>query len=75
MAETPGINHLVFAAHRRVPDRDRSKLLALILSWRASDHGRAILATGAWPGFVTAHDADYAQVRNYNTRLRALAQR
>jgi phosphonate transport system substrate-binding protein len=75
MAETPAINHLVFAAHRRVPAIDRSKLLALILSWPDTDQGRAILAAGSWPRFVRAHDADYAQVREYGTRLRMLAHR
>jgi ABC-type phosphate/phosphonate transport system substrate-binding protein len=74
MAEAPGINHVVFATHPRVPGIDRSKLLALILSWRDTEQGRAILATGSWPGFVAAHDTDYAQVRNYNARLRILAQ-
>lgn len=75
IAETPAINHLVFATHPRVPDADRKKLLALILSWPDTEHGRAILATGSWPRFVTADDADYAQVRAYNARLRMLAQR
>jgi phosphonate transport system substrate-binding protein len=75
MAETPAINHLVFATHQRVPGIDRTKLLALMLSWPDSEQGRAILAAGPWPRFVAAHDADYAQVRDYNARLRMLAQR
>jgi phosphonate transport system substrate-binding protein len=75
MAETPAINHLVFATHQRVPGIDQSKLLALMLSWPDSEQGRAILATGSWPRFVPAHDADYAQVRDYNARLRMLARR
>ena len=75
MAETPAINHLIFAIHPRVPDLDRKKLLALILSWPDTDQGRAILAAGSWPRFVAAQDADYADVRNFNTRLRMLAQR
>ena len=75
MAESPAINNLVFATHRRVSGIDRRKLLALILSWPGTDQGRAILATGSWPRFVAAHDTDYAQVRNYNIRLRKLAQR
>ena len=74
MAESPAVNHLVFAMHPRVPDLDRKKLLGLILSWPDTEQGRAILAAGSWPRFVTAHDADYAQVRNYNARLRILAQ-
>jgi ABC-type phosphate/phosphonate transport system substrate-binding protein len=74
MAEGPTINHLVFATHPRVPGSDRSKLLSLILSWPDTEQGRAIIAIGSWPRFVTARDADYAQVRNYNARLRILAQ-
>jgi ABC-type phosphate/phosphonate transport system substrate-binding protein len=75
MAETPAINSLVFAIHRRVAGIDRTRLLALILSWPGNAQGRAILAAGHWPGFVAAHDADYAQVRNYEARMRMLAQR
>lgn len=75
MAETPAINHLVFATHPRVPEFERRKLLALILSWPDTEQGRAILAAGSWPPFVAAHDADYAQVRAYHARLRKLAQR
>jgi phosphonate transport system substrate-binding protein len=75
MAESPPINHLVFATHARVPEFDRKELLALILAWPDTERGRAILATGAWPRFVAARDEDYAQVRDYDTRLRTLAQR
>ena len=75
MAETPAINQVVFATHRRVPGSDRRKLLDLILSWPDTDQGRTILATGAWPRFVRARDADYAQVREYGSRLRMLARR
>jgi phosphonate transport system substrate-binding protein len=74
MAETPAINHLLLATHPRVPELDRRKLRALILSWPDTEQGRAILTTGAWPPFVTAHDADYAQVRAHTARLRKLAQ-
>lgn len=74
-AETPGIANLVFAAHRRVPRTDRARLRALILSWPKTEQGRAILAAGAWPGFVAAHDADYAKVRSFAARLRWLAGR
>ena len=75
MTETLGINHLLFATHPRVSDLDRRKLLTVILSWPGTEEGRAILAGGAWPGFVSAHDADYMQVRDYNARLRTLAHR
>jgi ABC-type phosphate/phosphonate transport system substrate-binding protein len=75
MAATPPINHLVFATHARMPDFDRKELLALILSWPDTEQGRAILATGSWPRFIAARDEDYAQVRDYDTRLRTLAQR
>jgi phosphonate transport system substrate-binding protein len=75
MAESPAIPNLVFAAHGRVPRTERMKLLALILSWPHTEQGRAILATGAWPGFVVAEDADYAEVRSFGDRLRMHAER
>jgi ABC-type phosphate/phosphonate transport system substrate-binding protein len=75
MAETPAINNLVIATHRRVAGIDQRTLLALILSWPENEQGRAILAAGPWPRFVAAHDADYAQVRKYEARMRMLAHR
>jgi ABC-type phosphate/phosphonate transport system substrate-binding protein len=75
MAESPGIPHLVFATHPRLPRTERMKLLGLILSWPDTEQGRAILAIGAWPGFVAARDTDYAQVRSIGGRLRLHAER
>jgi ABC-type phosphate/phosphonate transport system substrate-binding protein len=75
LAETPAINNLTFATHRRLADIDRRRLLALILSWPETEGGRAILAAGSWPRFMAAHDADYAQVRTYEDRMRMLAHR
>jgi phosphonate transport system substrate-binding protein len=75
MAESAAIPNVVFAAHGRLPRTERMKLLALILSWPHTEQGRAILATGAWPGFVIAQDADYAEVRSFGARMRMHAQR
>lgn len=75
MAESPAIPNLVFAAHGRLPRTERMQLLALILSWPHTEQGRAILATGAWPGFVVAQDADYAEVRSFGDRMRMHADR
>jgi ABC-type phosphate/phosphonate transport system substrate-binding protein len=75
MAASPATNNLVFATHPRVPEPERAKLSASILAWPDTEQGQAILAAGSWPRFVPAQDADYAQVRNYDTRLRMLAQR
>jgi len=75
MAETAPVNHFVIAVHERVPEGDRAKLLAGILAWPDSPQGQAILATGAWPGFVVAEDADYDEIRRYRSRLRTLARR
>jgi phosphonate transport system substrate-binding protein len=75
LAESPAVPNLLFAAHRRLPRAERAKLLALILSWPNTEEGRAILATGAWPGFIAAEDADYAQVRSFGARLRMRAER
>lgn len=75
LAETAPINHLVIATHERVPAAARARLLADILSWPGTAKGRAILAAGAWPGFVAAKDSEYDQIRRYRSRLRALAQK
>ena len=75
MAESRAIKHLVFAVHPRVPEPDRAALRALIMSWPQTEQGRAILAAGAWPGFVAARDADYQEVRDYHARLAEFVQR
>jgi ABC-type phosphate/phosphonate transport system substrate-binding protein len=79
MTETEPISHLVIAVHSRVPDAARAKLLADILSWPRTEHGRAILAAGGWPGFVAARDGDYHEIRRQRAQrarqLSGLAQR
>jgi phosphonate transport system substrate-binding protein len=75
MAESHGVNHLVFAVHPRVPENEREDLRSLILSWSSTEQGRAILAVGPWPSFVAATDADYDDVRRYATRIGRLAAR
>jgi ABC-type phosphate/phosphonate transport system substrate-binding protein len=74
MIETAPINHFVFAVHERVPEADRAKLLGCILGWSHTEAGRAVLAAGAWSGFVPAEDQEYDQVRRYSTRLKSYAQ-
>ena len=75
LAESAPINHLVIAAHARLPAAERARLLATILSWPGTAKGRAILAAGAWPGFVAAKDSEYHDIRRYRSRLRTLAHR
>jgi phosphonate transport system substrate-binding protein len=75
MVESRPIKHVVFAVHPRVPEADRAALRALIMSWPQTEQGRAILAAGAWPGFVAARDADYQEVRDYHARLAEFVQR
>jgi phosphonate transport system substrate-binding protein len=72
MAESGAVKHLVFAAHPRLPAAEREKLRSLILSWPHTDQGRAILAIGSWPRFVTARDADYEEVRRHSARVEHL---
>jgi phosphonate transport system substrate-binding protein len=74
MIETAPIPHFLFAVHERVPEADRVKLLDCILEWSTTEAGRAVLAAGAWPGFVPAEDQDYDQVRRDRRRLSASAQ-
>lgn len=57
----PGV---AIVAHQRVPEPVRERLRAAILSWPASDAGRAILAEAEWPGFVAAQNADYDEIRH-----------
>lgn len=75
MAETAPVNHFVIAVHDRVPEGDRAKLLATVLAWPDNPQGRAILATGAWPGFVVAEDAEYDEIRSYRSRLHTLVRK
>jgi phosphonate transport system substrate-binding protein len=69
MAESSALAHLVFAAHPRLPAAEREKLRSMILSWPHTDPGRAILAIGSWPRFVTADDTDYEEVRRHKVRI------
>jgi ABC-type phosphate/phosphonate transport system substrate-binding protein len=74
MIETAPIRHFVFAVHERVPAADRARLLDCILAWSHTEAGRAVLAAGAWAGFVPARDQEYDQVRRYSSRLKSFAQ-
>jgi ABC-type phosphate/phosphonate transport system substrate-binding protein len=73
VAETSPVNHLVFAVHPRMPAAEAAMLQARIVHWSDDEKGRAILASGAWPGFVVAEDADYDEVRAYRRRHQRLA--
>ena len=75
MAESRPVKHLVLAAHPRLPEAERETLRTLVLSWANTEQGRAMLATGSWPAFVAAQDADYDDVRRYANRLERLARR
>lgn len=75
MAQTAPTRHFALAVHERVPSADRARLLQCLLGLPNSAEGRAILAATAWPRFVAAQDGDYAQVRRYRKRKRAMAQR
>jgi phosphonate transport system substrate-binding protein len=75
IAESGSTEHLVFAAHPRIPDDQRTKLRSLILSWPLTAEGRAIMAIGSWPRFIPAQDADYEEVRNVDSRPETLAER
>jgi hypothetical protein len=65
----------VLAAHPRIPDDQRTQLRSLILSWPLTAEGRAIMAIGSWPRFIPAQDADYEEVRNFESRPETLAER
>ena len=63
--KTVRIPHALFAAHRRVSQRDRDILLETILGWPNTEEGKKILDGGQFIPFVAAKDSDYEVVRRY----------
>jgi phosphonate transport system substrate-binding protein len=63
LAQTRSVRHFVIAAHASVPESERAKLQAHILSWPDTPQGRRVLAAGSWSGFVAADDREYDEVR------------
>lgn len=64
---TPPLPHIVFMARDRVPAAERATLQALIVGWRDSDEGRALLAGLGFPGWAPPRPADYEVMRGFDT--------
>lgn len=74
MFETPAVDPFAFAIHARVPETERRQLQQLIRDWCATDAGRAVLANGAWEGFVGIGHTDYERARRYRSQAQKFAQ-
>ncbi len=63
VGESKAIPHSLFVVHPRVPESERQKVLATILSWGNTEEGRKILQRGAFMPFKVISDQDYDVVR------------
>ena len=63
--ETKPIPNVVIAAHPRLSEADRAKLIQTVLTWPDTAEGRQILADAGWEGFVAADDHDYDELRRW----------
>lgn len=63
--ETAPIPNVVIAAHPRLSEADRTKLIQTVLAWPDTAEGRQILADAGWEGFVAADDHDYDELRRW----------
>ena len=57
------IPHVLYIVHKRVPEKDRKKLLEIILGWPNSPEGRNILKISRMIKFKEAKDKDYDILR------------
>lgn len=69
LARSQTIPHALIAVHSRVPENERERLRAAILSWPDSPEGRRLLAAGELTPFQLALDDDYDVVRNHWKRF------
>lgn len=63
------IPHALIAVHSRVPEGERERLRATILSWPDSPEGRRLLEAGELAPFQLAADDEYDVVRNHWKRF------
>jgi ABC-type phosphate/phosphonate transport system substrate-binding protein len=71
----PPVRHFAFAAHSRMPEEERARLKALILSWNDRESGEMVATLGLEQGFAPIDDGDYDSVRLQRSQLQTLAQR
>ncbi len=65
MSESESIPHTLFAAHPRVPVKDRELLLENIMSWANTPEGKVILERGKMTPFTPVTNDDYNVVRKF----------
>ncbi|WP_214660598.1 phosphate/phosphite/phosphonate ABC transporter substrate-binding protein [sulfur-oxidizing endosymbiont of Gigantopelta aegis] len=63
--ETPGIPHVLYAVHRRVPEEAREAIKQAILTWPEREAGKKILQIRNFSTFVPANDVEYNVVRDF----------
>lgn len=61
--KTREIPHVLFAAHKRVPEKLREEAIKEITTWNKTNGKRKLLTNAKFPPFVRALDADYNVVR------------
>ena len=70
IGETPSIPHTLFAAHSRIPEKDREKIIATILSWDKTATGKKILERGKLTPYKRVKNSDYDSVRQIEKQTR-----
>jgi phosphonate transport system substrate-binding protein len=61
--KTKSIPHVLFAAHKRVPEKLRQQAIQVITSWDDIEKKKKLLTNAKFPSFVPATDTDYNAVR------------
>lgn len=61
--KTKSIPHVLFAAHKRVPENLRQKAIQVITTWDDIEQKKKLLTNAKFPPFVPATDSEYDVVR------------
>lgn len=61
--KTKSIPHVLFAAHKRMPEKQRQMALKIITTWDNIEEKKQLLTNGKFPPFVPTNDAEYDVVR------------
>lgn len=69
LGKSQTIPHALVAVHTRVPEAERERLRATILSWADTPDGRKLLERGELKPFQAVADAEYDVVRKYWRRV------
>jgi ABC-type phosphate/phosphonate transport system substrate-binding protein len=62
--KTKSIPHVLFAAHKRVPEKYRQHAMNIITTWDDIEEKKQLLTNGKFPPFVPATDSEYDIVRH-----------